>query len=77
MIKAELDGEKIKDDKKYTIGIQRYHLENLEKNLGIKKKDFESEFRCTSTSGFQVVEEYLASHTHLDSVVEGRIKIKE
>lgn len=77
LIKAELDGEKIKDDKKYTIGIQRYHLENLEKNLGIKKKDFESEFRCTSTSGFQVVEEYLASHTHLDSVVEGRIKIKE
>ena len=77
LIKAELDGEKIKDDKKYTIGIQRYHLENLEKNLGIKKKDFESEFRCTATSGFQVVEEYLASHTHLDSVVEGRIKIKE
>ncbi len=77
LIKAELDGEKIKDDKKYTIGIQMYHLENLEKNLGIKKKDFESEFRCTATSGFQVVEEYLASHTHLDSVVEGRIKIKE
>lgn len=77
LIKAELDGEKIKDDKKYAIGIQRYHLENLEKNLGIKKKDFDSEFRCTSTSGFQVVEEYLASHTHLDSVVEGRIRIKE
>lgn len=75
LIKAELDGDKIKDDKKYTVGIQRYHYENVEKNLGVKKKEFDKDIRCTATSGFQVVEEYLSTHMHMDSMVEGRLKI--
>lgn len=76
---AKLNGENLKGDKVYKIGIQEFHFVNFEDFLGI---DIEETYRngkprIVTTSDFDVLNEYLSSHNVVDSAVEGRLVVVE
>jgi 5'-nucleotidase / UDP-sugar diphosphatase len=72
----EINGQALEPSTLYKVGIQTYHLNNLEKFWDIKSSDVVANFKpiilCTSLTN--VIEEYLMTHTNLKSKVEGRIQ---
>lgn len=74
LLECRLNGEDIRDDGLYTIGMQAYHFNNFTHifNLPRETVDANKTPRMISTSCLQILEEYLTSHPHLRSEVEGR-----
>jgi hypothetical protein len=72
----EINGQVIDPMALYKVGIQTYHLNNLEQFWSIKTNDVIANFSpitlCTSLTN--VIEEYLMTHTNLKSKLEGRIQ---
>lgn len=72
-----LNGEPIRDDKFYTVGLQRFHLTNTEENLAVSLDEVSAnrKMKVVTTSRREVLDEYLSEHRHLDAEVEGRLVI--
>ena len=72
MTKFTFEGKAIKDDDEFKLGLQKYHYNNIEGGFGIKLEELEKngKSKIVATSCREVLEEYLTSNQHLDSVVE-------
>jgi 5'-nucleotidase len=68
----------VKDDEQYTICLQGYHYENSAPNVGLATEELTAlgQSHVVTTSVIDVLEEYLGSHQHLNSRVEGRLTFK-
>lgn len=73
------NGEPIKDTDVFSVGMQTYHFTNLEAFLGISHDEISTlgRPRIVAVSCIDVLEEYLSSHTELDSTALGRITIND
>lgn len=62
----------------YKVAISKYHFFNLQPFFNITQQEVEANggFKVIATSYREVIEEYLASHQHLQSEVEGRLIIE-
>ena len=74
---CELNGEKIDDEKIYTVGIQEYHYNNLPEflNLSYEEVKANGEPRVLTTSDVQTLLEYFANNKHLGFGLEGRLEV--
>jgi 5'-nucleotidase/UDP-sugar diphosphatase len=70
-----LNGQPVQDDNQYTICVENYHYKNSLKNLGLTAEEV-ANAKVVTTSGQDVLQEYLSSHQLLDSHVEGRLTFK-
>ena len=77
MLKCELNGEPIEDDKIYTVGIQEYHYNNLPEflNLSYEEVKANGEPRVLTTSDVQTLLEYFANNKHLGFGLDGRLEV--
>ena len=77
ILKLEVNNEEVSDDKTYTIALQNYHANNVESffNLSNDEAFAFGDRKCVSTSCFDIIEEYLRTHQHLDRSIEERIEI--
>jgi len=77
ILKLEVNNEEVSDDQTYAIALQNYHANNVENFFGLTHNEaFEfGDRKCVSTSCFDIMEEYLRTHQHLDRNIEGRIEI--
>ena len=73
-----INGQSVKDGEHYTIGLQGYHYENAEANVGLSPEELTAlqPSSVVTTSVLDVLEEYLRSHQNLSSRVEGRLTFK-
>lgn len=72
------EGEPVADDRIFTVGFQYYHYTNLGTVLDMPLEEVAKNGtpRVVATSCQEVLDEYLSTHQHLDSKVEGRITLK-
>lgn len=65
----------VRDNRRYSITLQGYHVNNSEANLGISKRELSAIGIpiVVSTSDYQVLEEWLRSHSNITRKVEGRL----
>lgn len=73
--KLTLEGQELKADGLYTVGLSHYHFQNLPEFLNISLEEIEqnAKVRVLATSYRNVVEEYIMTHHHLSREVEGRL----
>jgi 5'-nucleotidase/UDP-sugar diphosphatase len=73
-----VNGLEVKDESKYTICLQGYHLNNCQDFLNITLEELSASGKnCTVTSSCQqAMEEYLKNHQNLTAAVEGRLVYK-
>ena len=78
--KAELEslklwGKDVEDKKEYTLTIQGYHAANSKKNLGLEEEELKALGlgKVVSTSDYDVIEEWLRTHSNVNEEVEGRL----
>ncbi len=71
------NGQEIKDNDVFTVGMQDFHFKNVESFLNLTPEEVGElqKPRVVSTSCQDVIEEYLVQHHLLDSMIEGRITI--
>lgn len=71
-------GEEISDDTIFTVGMQNFHFQNVEKFLRISHETiFELQKpRCIASSCQDILIEYFMEHEWLDAVVDGRMTIE-
>jgi 5'-nucleotidase len=74
-----LNGEEIRDDKYYKIGLQNYHFKNFDDFFSVPIKEIEKNKkpRIVATSCFCILEELLTNAKNVDSKIEGRLVIKD
>ncbi len=76
-LEFSLNGEEIPDDKLYTIGLQRFHYQNVNLGFGVTTEEL-SEVktpRVVATSCRDVLDEYLSHHQRLDRRAGERLVI--
>lgn len=67
-----------KDDRLYSVAVQKYHFTNLKAFLDITPQEAEenAKVRVLTTSARDVIEEYLSVNPHLSRSVEGRLVVE-
>ncbi len=72
-------GEPVADGTDYLIAMQSYHYNNFDEFLGIPLAEVAANMkpRVIATSVNNIIEEYFATHSGLDSHVEGRLVVLE
>ena len=77
MTAFEFDGRPIEDDQIFTVGIQQYQYSNFKRIFNVDIADVEKhgKARVIATSIVDVLEEYLASHQHIDHKTDGRLTL--
>ncbi len=75
LVSLTVGGKEVKDDKNYTLTLQRYHFKSSDEYLNIpQEKLLESDnHKVVATSAQQVLEEYLRNHQNISREVEGRL----
>ncbi len=78
-LEFDYNGEPIKDDQVFTVGLQHFHFTNLEDVFNIKLEELEKNGapRIVTTSCRQVIEEYLSANQHLDRQEGDRLIIQD
>lgn len=73
-----VNGHAVEDNQHYTICLQDYHYKNFEKVLGLPSEALTALSRpiVVTTSGRDVLEEYLSAHQNLSAAVEGRMEYR-
>ncbi len=73
------NGKDVKDDDRFSIGLQNYHYNNFDEFLGVPLEEVakNKKPRVVATSVNNIIEEYFVTHQGLDAQVEGRIEIVE
>ncbi|KAF0227648.1 MAG: metallophosphoesterase [Erysipelotrichaceae bacterium] len=76
IVKFDLNHKTVEPNHLYKVGLQTFHLSNLDKFLGLDQAEIFKNAKplvlCTSLNN--IIEEYLMTHTNLKSKVEGRIQ---
>ncbi|MBQ5326964.1 MAG: hypothetical protein J6K80_07150, partial [Oscillospiraceae bacterium] len=69
--------EDLDDDRLLRIGLQKFHLNNFTDFFGVPYSEVEAIKTPTviTTSTRDVIEEYLATHQHLDREIDGRLTL--
>ena len=77
LLKVELDGSPLEDDRIYSVGLQDYHYKNLPDSFDLEIAEIEKNRpqREVASSCSQILEETLQRGQHQDAVVEGRLVI--
>ena len=75
--KFNFEGEPIKENEIYTVGIQDFHYSNFKEFFGFPLDEVAENGKpiVISTSILDVIEEYLSTHATLDAQVEGRLVV--
>lgn len=71
-------GREISDDTVFTVGMQNFHFQNVEKFLSISYETISQlqKPRCIASSCQDILMEYFREHEWLDSAVDGRMTIE-
>ena len=79
LLKCELNGEEVADDRIYTVGIQEFHYNSLPQffNLSFDEVKANGEPRILTTSDVQTLLEYFSVNKHLGFDVDGRLEVVE
>ena len=79
LLKCELDGEEVQDDKIYTVGIQEFHYNNLPEFFNVSYEEIKANGKpiILTTSDVQTLLEYFENNKHLGFGVEGRLEVLE
>ena len=77
MTAFKFDGQSIKDEMIFTVGVQQYQYNNFEQIFGtdITSVEKNGKARVVATSIVDVLEEYLATHQHIDHKTNGRLTL--
>ncbi len=77
MLEFSFNGAPIADTQLLKIGIEKYHFLNLKEFLNVSVEQVSANRKpvLVSTSTRDVVEEYLSSNQHIDSVIDGRLTL--
>jgi 5'-nucleotidase len=77
LLKCELDGEEVADDKIYMVGIQEFHYNNLPDffNLSYDEVKANGDVIVLTTSDVQTLLEYFDKNKHLGFGLEGRLEV--
>lgn len=77
LLEFSFEGEPITEDHLYRVGLQLFHYTNMEENLQISEDEISANAkpRVVTTSCREILDEYLSSHQHLDTCVEGRLTV--
>ena len=77
MLEFKFNDEDIAEDKLFRIGLQRFHFNNFTEFFGVPFEEVKAVKKPTivSTSTRDVLEEYLATHQHLDREIDGRLTL--
>ena len=73
----DYDGRPMKDDQLFSLGLQNFHFNNMADSFHVNTEEiFANEKpRVIATSCFQIIEDYLSAHQHLDHQVGERLII--
>ncbi|MBQ5312727.1 MAG: 5'-nucleotidase C-terminal domain-containing protein, partial [Oscillospiraceae bacterium] len=77
ILEFKFDDEDLDDDRLLRIGLQTFHLNNFTEffNVPIAEVDAIKKPTVVTTSTRDVLEEYLATHQHLDREIDGRLTL--
>ena len=77
LLKCELNGDEVRDDLIYNVGIQEFHYNNLPEffNLSYEEVKANGEPMILTTSDVQTLLEYFKNNKHLGFDVEGRLEV--
>ncbi|RRD94587.1 bifunctional metallophosphatase/5'-nucleotidase [Clostridiales bacterium COT073_COT-073] len=77
ILSLTFNGKEVKDQDIFSIGMQKFHFNNIESFLNLTEDKISALAKPTivSTSCLDILEEYLSSHKTLNRDVEGRITI--
>lgn len=75
VISVSLKGVEVKDDNQYTLALQEFHLKNIEEFLDVTLDEVSTYKRpkVLSTSGTDLLEEYLSNHEKIRVTEEKRL----
>ena len=79
LLKCELNGEEVQDDKIYVVGIQEFHYNNLEDFFNVTHEEVEANGKPSilTTSDVATLLGYFEENKHLGLGVEGRLEVIE
>ena len=71
------ENQPIDDKRLYKVGLQRFHMQNMEDNLAITPDEVSANRkpRIVATSCRDILDEYLSTHQHLDRQIDGRLTL--
>lgn len=71
-------GKELERDKYYNVAIQKFHMENADKFMGlfIDKIKSQEKPKTLTTSDYEIFEEFFLMKNGIDSTIEGRIVLK-
>ena len=77
MLKCELNGEKVEDDKIYVVGIQEFHYNNLKEFFNISLEEVKKNGKpvVLTTSDVQTLLGYFEEKTHLGNTIDDRLDV--
>ncbi|MGB3637108.1 MAG: 5'-nucleotidase, partial [Rivularia sp. (in: cyanobacteria)] len=70
-----INGEPIAENTQYSVCVLEYHYKNSVKRFNLTSEELGTP-KILTTSAQDVLEEYMTSHQHIDSHIEGRITFK-
>jgi len=72
LVELTLHGEPVVADRSYSVTLQGFHLKNSQRGFAIASAEF-GPGRTVSTSGRDLLEEWLRGHQNIDRAIEGRL----
>lgn len=79
LLKCELNGRKVEDDKIYVVGIQEFHYNNLQAFFNVTPEEVAANGKpvVLTTSDVQTLLGYFEENTHLGAEIECRLEVLE
>lgn len=77
LLEMTFENQPIDDKRLYKVGLQRFHVQNMEDNLAITPDEVSANRkpRIVATSCRDILDEYLSTHQHLDRQIDGRLTL--
>ncbi len=77
LLEMTFENQPIDDKRLYKVGLQRFHMQNMEDNLAITPDEVSANRkpRIVATSCRDILDEYLSTHQHLDRQIDGRLTL--
>lgn len=77
LLEMTFENQPIDDKRLYKVGLQRFHVQNMEDNLAVTLDEVSANRkpRIVATSCRDILDEYLSTHQHLDRQIDGRLTL--
>ena len=77
LLEMTFENRPIDDKRLYKVGLQRFHVQNMEDNLAVTLDEVSANRkpRIVATSCRDILDEYLSTHQHLDRQIDGRLTL--